>query len=258
MTKKTNREAFLNEAEKHLGYKVRMNKSSTYGELVGHPDKAWSGSFIDVIARTVRLNLPSHVHTPAALSYYFQRGMTHVRPKPGDIVFYNFSNDEPQGMPHVGIVTDVEHFSKHGMFQAIEGQTSNGTPKGSQANDGVYRRNRYVYEVLAFARPNFSRTFGTSSELPDPDKLPTNVVKSSVIIPGLKHPAYVTPVQLALAVAVGLKGAKRGEWDHKTAAAFANFQRRIGYIGSAADGIPDQASLERLAKETGNFFRVIS
>ena len=257
MTKRTNREAFLKEASNHVGYQVRMNKASTYGELVGHPDRAWSGSFIDVIARTVGLNFPSHVHTPAAMSYYFQRGMVHVRPRPGDIVFFNFSQDEPQGMPHCGIVTDVEHFTKHGMFQTIEGQTSNGTPKGSQSNDGVFRRNRYTYDVLMFARPNFSREFKSSTVDEDPAKLPTKpIVKSSVIIPGLKHP-YVVPVQLALAVAVGLKGAKRGEWDHKTAAAFANFQRRIGYLGSSVNGIPDEASLQRLANETGNFFITI-
>jgi hypothetical protein len=237
-----------------------MNKGSTYGELVGYPDKDWNGSFIDVIARTVGLNLPSHVHTAAALSYYFQRGMTHVRPKPGDIVFFSFSHGDPQGMPHVGIVTDVEHFSKHGMFQTIEAQTSNGTPKGSAANDGVYRRNRYVYEVLAFARPNFKRTFPKKQDAaahPDPGKLPTKPsVKSSIIIPGLKHPCIIT-VQLALGMTVGLRGAKRGEWDHKTAAAFANFQRRIGYIGSSVNGIPDLPSLERLSLETGNFFITI-
>ena len=257
---RANRQAFLNEAEKHIGYQARMNKGSTYGELVGHPDRDWNGSFIDVIARTVGLNLPSHVHTAAALSYYFQRGMTHVRPKPGDIVFFSFSHGDPQGMPHVGIVTDVEHFSKHGMFQTIEAQTSNGTPKGSAANDGVYRRNRYVYEVLAFARPNFKRTFPKKQDAaahPDPGKLPTKPsVKSSIIIPGLKHPCIIT-VQLALGMTVGLRGAKRGEWDHKTAAAFANFQRRIGYIGSSVTGIPDFPSLERLALETGNFFITI-
>jgi hypothetical protein len=260
MTMRANRQAFLNEAEKHIGYQARMNKGSTYGELVGHPDRDWNGSFIDVIARTVGLNLPSHVHTAAALSYYFQRGMTHVRPKPGDIVFFSFSHGDPQGMPHVGIVTDVEHFSKHGMFQVIEAQTSNGTPKGSAANDGVYRRNRYVYEVLAFARPNFKRTFPKKQDAaahPDPGKLPTKPsVKSSIIIPGLKHPCIIT-VQLALGMTVGLRGAKRGEWDHKTAAAFANFQRRIGYIGSSVNGIPDFPSLERLSLETGNFFITI-
>ena len=257
---RANREAFLKEAEKHVGYQARMNTGSTYGEIVGHPNRDWNGSFIDVIARTVGLNLPSHVHTAAALSYYFQRGMTHVRPKPGDIVFFSFSNGEPQGMPHVGVVTDVEHFSKHGMFQTIEGQTSNGTPKGSSANDGVYRRNRYVYDVLAFARPNFSRTFPKKQDEktdPDPGKLPTKPsVKSSIIIPGLKHPCIIT-VQLALGIAVGLRGAKRGEWDHKSVAAFANFQRRIGYIGKHASGIPDLNSLERLSSETGNFFITI-
>lgn len=255
---RANREAFLKEAERHVGYQARMNTGSTYGEIVGHPNRDWNGSFIDVVSRTVGLNLPSHVHTAAALSYYFQRGMTHVRPKPGDIVFFSFSNGEPQGMPHVGIVTDVEHFSKHGMFQTIEGQTSNGTPKGSQANDGVYRRNRYVYEVLAFARPNFSRTFPKQEEKRDPDpQLPTKPsVKSSIIIPGLKHPCVIT-VQLALGIAVGLRGAKRGEWDHKTTAAFANFQRRIGYVGSNVTGIPDLNSLQRLSLETGNFFITI-
>jgi hypothetical protein len=255
MTKRTNREAFLKEAAAHCGYQVRMNNPSVYSLKLGYPNKSWSGAFIDVVARTVGLNLPSHLNTASALSYYFQRGQTHVRPKPGDIVFFNFSQDSDQGMPHCGIVTDVNHFAKHGMFQCIEGQTSNGTPKGSSANDGVYRRNRYVYEVLAFARPNFKRMFIESLDdgSSDPAKLLT---KPSVIKHGLQH-AYVIPIQLALSVVVGLRGAKRGEWDHKTAAAFANFQRRIGYLGDDVNGLPDIHSARRLSTEAGNLFKVI-
>jgi len=45
----------------------------------------------------------------------------------------------------------------------------------------------------------------------------------------------------------------RGEWDSRSQAAFANFQRRIGYTQVEATGIPDGKSLNELATRTGLF-----
>lgn len=247
---------FAAAAEKHIGYQARPGKLSTYGELTGHNGCPWAGAFIDVVARHVNLKLPSLVQTNAGLGEFIRTGSLHARPQVGDIVFFNFSQTDAYGMPHVGIVTDVSHFAEHGMFQTIEGETSHGGPKGSQLNDGVYKRTRYVYDVLAFARPNFKRTFQAAAE---PEKssaqlqLPTKpFVKSSIMQAGLRHPSVVH-VQLALAATVGLRGASRGELDHKTQAAIANFQRTIGYVGPEATGIPDLPTLNRLAAEAGNF-----
>jgi hypothetical protein len=71
----------------------------------------------------------------------------------------------------------------------------------------------------------------------------------------MKHP-YVELIQLALSIEVDLHGAVRGEFDHKTRSAFANFQRSLGYIGERASGIPDSSSLKALAARTG-VFRVV-
>lgn len=249
---------FIAAAEKHIGYQARPGKLSTYGELVGHQGCSWAGSFIDVIARHVNLKLPAVVQTNVALAEFIRSSRIYKNPKPGDLVFFNFSQSDDYGMPHVGIVTDVQHFTKHGMFQTIEGETSPGMPKGSQLNDGVYKRNRYAYDVLAFARPNFKRTFSNEAAAQasssDPGKLPTKtpVIRSSILRPGVRHPSVVH-LQLALAAVVGLRGANRGELDHKTMAAVANFQRTIGYVGSEANGIPDVPTLNRLSMETGSF-----
>ena len=252
-------ELFAAAAEKHIGYQARPGRLSTYGELTGHQGCPWAGAFIDVVARHMNLKLPSLVQTNAGLGEFIRTGSIHVRPQVGDIVFFNFSQADAYGMPHVGLVTDVSHFQEHGMFQTIEGETSHGGPKGSQLNDGVFKRTRYVYDVLAFARPNFKRTFtsevqpASGAQAQADIKLPTKpVVKSSILKPGLRHPSVVH-LQLALAATVGLRGAARGELDHKTQAAAANFQRTLGYVGTDANGIPDLPTLTRLANETGLF-----
>ena len=78
------------------------------------------------------------------------------------------------------------------------------------------------------------------------------LVKSFTWRPGLKHPD-IALVQLALSTINELQGARRGEWDQVSQAAFANFQRRIGYTPVEANGIPDGKSLNELATRTALF-----
>lgn len=86
----------------------------------------------------------------------------------------------------------------------------------------------------------------------------SNVVAAARRDPGLKqggttHPADVKLVEAALE-AEGLLGAsyaKDGSFGSLTVAAYAAWQRRCGYTGSAADGIPGKASLEKLGTKRG-------
>ncbi|WP_405927910.1 peptidoglycan-binding protein [Streptomyces griseus] len=86
----------------------------------------------------------------------------------------------------------------------------------------------------------------------------SNVVAAARRDPGLKqggttHPADVKLVEAALQ-AEGLLGAsyaKDGSFGSLTVAAYAAWQRRCGYTGSAADGIPGKASLEKLGTKRG-------
>jgi hypothetical protein len=243
----------ITEAEKYIGYTAPFQQADMFSQTVGQPGIPWAGAFLDVVIKRAGLVCASHVLTASILARYMSENRIYKNPRPGDIVFFEPSSDSstiPFGQPHVGLVTDVEHFTKHGMFQCIEGQTDSGLPKGNSSKNGVYRRTRYVYEVLAFARPKLSAA-GSSPELSTKEqKLP--VVHSSIIRPGLKHPSVVI-IQLALSAVVGLRGAPRGEFDHKTRSAFANFERSLGFQGERAAGIPNPGTLRKLA-ETSKLF----
>jgi hypothetical protein len=155
----------------------------------------------------------------------------------------------------VGIVTDVSNWEKLGMFQCVEAQTDSGLPRGDKIPNGVFKRKRYKYETIGFARPNFARAIDELAEAaaPDPEKdIMKPLVKSFTWRPGIKHPDVAT-VQLALSTVNDLTGVPRGEWDSRSQAAFANFQRRIGYTPVEANGIPDGKSLNELATRTGLF-----
>lgn len=246
----------ITEAEKYIGYTAPQQQPDMFSVSLNQPGIPWAGAFLDVVIKRSGLVCASHVLTASILSRYMSEDRIYKNPRPGDIVFFQPSSDSniiPFGQPHVGLVTDVEHFTKHGMFQCIEGQTDPGLPKGSSAKNGVYRRTRYVYEVLAFARPKLSAA-GASPELSTKEtKLP--VINSSIIRPGLKHPSVVI-IQLALSAVVGLRGAPRGEFDHKTRSAFANFERSLGFQGERAAGIPNPGTLRKLAESSKLFTTV--
>lgn len=248
----------INEAETHVGYTAPPAHPDAYSTAVGQPGVPWAGAFLDVVIRRAGLEVvgvPSHVLTGTALAKYSSTGKLYTKPRPGDIVFFQSSTDPSQtpfGQPHVGLVTDVEHFVKHGMFRCIEGQTDAGLPKGPQTRNGVYKRNRYAYDVIGFARPKYVKMRSQDAQPVKDSTKPLPKINGGSIRLGLQHPSVV-PIQMALAVVAGLRGAPRGEFDHKTRAAFANFQRSVGLNGDLAAGVPDEASLRILAARTGLF-----
>lgn len=241
---------FINVAESFVGYTTGSNGQDAFTQAIGRPGLTWNGAFVDHCAAKTGLLVPSHLLTASALGYYTKHFMIHKRPAVGDIVFLELTIN---GQPRVGIVTDVEGWNRHGMFQCIEAQVSSGLPKGLEAENGIYRRNRYKYDVIGFARPNFSRARKLEAHPEDPGKdLTKPVVKSSIWRSELKHPQVIV-VQYALGSFNGLVGVPSGHWDHKSRAAYANFQRSIGYLESEAAGIPDRRSLEALAEMTELF-----
>lgn len=242
---------FIEVAESFVGYTTGSNGQDVFTQAIGRPGLTWNGAFVDHCAAKTGLVLPSHLLTASALGYYTKHFMIHQRPAVGDIAFFELTID---GLPRVGIVTDVSGWTKHGMFQCIEAQVSSGLPKGLEAENGIYRRNRYKYDVIGFARPNFSRARNREAQkVEDPGKLSTKpVVKSSIWRSDLRHP-QVTVVQYALGSFNELTGVPSGTWEHKSRAAYANFQRSIGYLESEANGVPDRRSLEALAEITELF-----
>ena len=63
----------------------------------------------------------------------------------------------------------------------------------------------------------------------------------------------VSIIQLALHEVTGLRCVTPGTWDDQTRAAFARWQRAIGFVGFDANGKPGFEALQRLATDTKLF-----
>lgn len=245
-------EQFVSTAESQIGYTARLNRENMYGERLGVNGQPWDGLFIDWVAREVGLPLHPHIFPPVALADYLRNGRMYFSPRRGDIVFFQTSTVSDFGTPHVGIVTDTTRFSIDGTFESVEGMVDSGQPKGGVDLNGVFKRVRHKLDVVGFGRPKFRNPV---ARLRGDLEKPTDalfVLSLSQVKLGLRN-RHVEYVQLALASATGVRGLPRGHFDGRTKAAFASFQRSLGYASSRANGVPDSASLVALGKKTDVF-----
>jgi hypothetical protein len=268
--------ALIQAAKNYLGYAAGPMLRNQFGERVGYNSQPWAGAFIDVVARECGLQLPSCVYTASGLAELINNGLMRSQPRPGDLVFFAFPSENAASafaMPHVGIVIDTSEYKSTGKLLTIEGNSRPANAKYGQDTDGVHQRVRHQGDVLAYIRPKFN---GGRSGL-HPVQLLINVITklssktarleaaaleeaarehkgvvTAALKPGLRNRS-IEVVQLALGVTVNLKSATPGVWDSATANAFARYQRRIGYVGTAANGSVDRVTLQRLATETGLF-----
>lgn len=246
------REKFVERAIQETGYTARANGASFYAETVGYTANGtpWDGAFIDVVAREAGLRLTAHVYTASALAEYVRTARLYRKPQRGDIVFFNFAADSNQAFngPHVGIVIDTAAWDTRGLIQTVEANTNSGLPKGPQTFDGVYKRIRYATDVLGFGRPVFEELVA----VPTFNESGTPKVYLAKVRSG-KPNRDVINVQLALSKLVDARDMDRGVWCSTTKAAFARYQRTVGLVGPAANGIPDDQVLARLGRESGIF-----
>ena len=239
------REQFIAAAREQIGYRAAPNLASEFGHRAGHGNQTWDGSFLEFCARAAHVDLPALSSTASALAYFIAKRRIFRVPRPGDIVFYAFSTEDGNGFgqPHCGLITTVR---PDGSFLAIEGQTSPGpaSPRANPTPNGVFERERFRTDVLAFARPRFRDTEKGGRNMKD--------VKTWV---RTGHFAYrkshksVALVQTAL----GVQHARRGVFDGPTKSAYAEYQRQQGLVGRAASGQPDTETLTKLGTSTGLF-----
>ena len=235
-------------AKSHLGYHARAGLQSTYGGMTGHQGLPWDGSFVDVVAREAGVTVPACVYPTSGLGEFIRIRRWHAKPQPGDIAFFTFSTGDAFGSPHVGIVSEVTDWNRLGRFRCIEGMVNSGLAKGSPVNDGVFERTRWKHDVLGFGRPDFKLRPGR--EIIKADGQPA--IALSNVQPGRRN-RDIELVQLALSKATSLYNAKRGAFDGLTQAAYAHWQRQLGYVGNQASGIPDIDSLRALGDRSGIF-----
>lgn len=233
---------FILTAEKYVGHKARPGGESEFGRRSGYSGHniPWSGAFVDCIANDAGVSLPACVYSPSGLGELLRSRRMVKSPLPGDIVFYTFATRAADSfsMPHVGIVVDTINWKDRKVFTAVEGDV-----------DGkVSRFNRENHDVLAFCRPDFNvRPGRTGTQQTDIVSISASKIKIGA------RGRDVLNVQTALRETVGLNDASPAIFDQSTAAAFSRWQRRIGFVGKDANGVPDRRSLEKLGFDTGIF-----
>ena len=158
---------FLKIAEAEVGtIEGPKNNETKYGKFTKHDLQPWCRSFGTPYANQVKLKIPNVVYTPAGVAGFQGLGRwsnaASAKPKPGDIVFFDFVEG---GSPieHVGIVVKD---NGDGTVTTIEGNTSPEKKAGSQANGGqvakrirAYKKNnakKLTPYIVGFGSPKWS------------------------------------------------------------------------------------------------------
>ena len=160
-------EKFLEIAKAEVGTVEGPKDNETkYGKFTKHDLQPWCGSFCMWVAHTAGVKIPNVVYTPAGVEGFKGTGTWSnaetAKPKPGDIVFFDFVKGGA-AVEHVGIVVKD---NGDGTITTIEGNTSpEGKAKGSQANGGEVAIRTRAYKtknkrgllpfVVGFGRPAF-------------------------------------------------------------------------------------------------------
>lgn len=249
MSNRTHREIsdrVIARAEAYLGFTSRANRVNGFGAGVRQNGKPWDGSFLETVMFEAKLSgVPAFTSTASALAFFMRTNRIVSKPQRGDIVFFAFSSDDDGfGQPHVGLVTHTADFKSVGRFRTVEAMTSTGSSQGPQEENGVYYRDRYDSDVLAFARPRYAEPLTVPS-------VPENSVSRARLTPSnfergkMSNPTWL--VQYALHDVLGTSNFNRGHYDKKTVSAVHAYQRHIGLVQTT--GNLDELTLTALAKE---------
>lgn len=245
----------------------RQKYSPAVPGLEWSQNQAWCATFVSWCALKSG-NAELYPRTASCLTgvgWFKQRKRFSEYPAVGAQVFFG-----PSGGSHTGLVYDYDDTYVY----TVEGNTND---SGSAEGDGVYlkkrvRRDDHVYgygypafpEGIKSADPAYKAEAPKPTPKPTPPKAPAkpsvslkHVVAAFRRDPGLSqggttYRAEALVVERALA-AEGLLAAQwvDGSAGTKSVEAYARLQRRYGYSGKDADGIPGKSSLTRLGKAHG-------
>ncbi|MFJ9408584.1 CHAP domain-containing protein [Streptomyces sp. NPDC101393] len=248
-----------------------------YGSIPGYGrggyDYPWCAVFVAWCAEKAGAKglYPVTAGCATAVNWYRGKGQFSEYPAIGAQVFFG-----PGGGTHTGLVYDYDDT----YIYTVEGNTNT---NGSAEGDGVYRRQRarrdsnvYGYGYPAFAEGIKSADPAWASKAPKPSvpakpatpakpkPAPKPVVDLSNVVaaakrdPGLRqggttHAADVKRVEAALKSEGFLSAAyaSDGSYGTSTLTAYAKWQRKLGYSGTDADGIPGMTSLKKLGAAHG-------
>ncbi|GAA0926701.1 hypothetical protein GCM10009554_07090 [Kribbella koreensis] len=239
--------------EKPLG-----SNKNPYAAKAGHANgQAWCATFLVAGWKINKVPLVAGTDTaftPSMQAGFKNAGKLFNSPRAGDVGFL-FDKDLGR-IAHVFFVERVE-----GDFvKTIEGNTN---LDGSRTGVGVFRHSRRwtggATMIRGFGRPDYKAVGRGSALRPGVPtvSLARVVAAAKKDAPGpdgaTSFPAEVRVVEAAL-VAEGLLSpafAKDGSFGTVTIKAYAQFQRKLGFTGKDADGIPGMDSLKRLGLKHG-------
>lgn len=139
-------------AENEIGVKESPKNSNKtkYGKWFGLDGVAWCGIFVSWVYAEAGFQLPrigflkGFAGCQTAVEYFRKNKLIVTEPEPGDIVFFDWNNDERYD--HTGIF--VKKIDEN-TFESIEGNTS----FTNQSNGGEVMRRTRNYSVSIFTRP---------------------------------------------------------------------------------------------------------
>lgn len=269
------RTTYVNLLRSQTGYHEGRNKDGSWNNIQRYSPEtlglewsqgqAWCSTFTSWAADELggRDTIPITASCEAGVDWWQEHDRWTEYPTLGGL-FYMGS----RGQDHVGVVYAYDADS----IYTVEGNTNaSGSPQG----DGVYQRVRprrgagspYGYGIPAYtegtisADPKLGGTPAASVPVPAPPQVTvslTHIVAAARRDPGLRqggttYPAEVNVVEVALAREGLLDDAYAhdGSFGSLTVAAYAKWQRRRGFSGDDADGIPGMTTLTALGAARG-------
>ncbi|MER5886815.1 peptidoglycan-binding protein [Streptomyces sp. NPDC001941] len=254
----TNTETLFSEARKHIGYAPGRRQPTKFGrwyrDTIARDGQsywvaaAWCQMFVSYVAYVTgnRDVIPMTASCGSCTSWFKSRGRFGSTPRVGALVMFGAG-----GGDHVGF---VESFTAK-TITTIEGNTN---PAGNIASGmGCYRKthSRSSSWIHGYCYPNYSGTSGIPPVVPSTGGV--------VTVDGLRYGsgakgAHITELGHLL-VRAGCGRYKQGpgpSWGEADRASYEAWQRKCGFSGRDADGIPGPTTLRKLKATYGAKARV--
>ncbi|MDQ2781460.1 MAG: CHAP domain-containing protein [Actinomycetota bacterium] len=243
----------LNRATQFLGFKEGSNNDTPFGAWYGLNHQPYCDMFVSyVFHQEGGEEIGGHfAFCPSHVQWFKQRGQWGSSPQRGAVVFFTW--DGGPSADHVGLVESV---GQGGWPHTVEANTSSGEG-GSQGNgDGVYRRVRNPRFVLGYGYP----AYGVGAAVISAATVSLARVMTAATLDGPRPQGVGTPgsevdVRVVEQALVGEHlldpSLVDGAFGTSTVAAYAAWQRQLGFTGADADGIPGRDSLVRLGAAHG-------
>jgi hypothetical protein len=213
------------------------NNDTFFGSWYGLNGQAWCAIYQSWCAAHSGCAgiIPRGAYTPSMGQWFHDHNQWGGTPRVGALGFLgsaSLQGSRWRGIHHVFL---VEKVLSDGTFLTLEGNTNN---DGSSQGDGVYRLKRSGVGTGGFGYPNYL----AAPHIATPAAAPRRPSVSLVAAQDMGHRGVFTgPVGDAL----------KAEKLPATRSGYADYQKRLGYTGTAADGIPGPTSLKKLGAAHG-------